>query len=112
MHVRGSKGLEKARTKNIISKRDRGGPLGEAGIENKPKCLTAPSPCGLLCFLSIKSFHPNMSPHLLMETDGQSAKYSKVTQLGQGGDGDLSLGDQCVLVTTLQSDHSGSMSRT
>ena len=47
-----------------------------------------------------------------METDGQSAKYSKVTQLGQGRDGDLSLGDQRVLVTTLQSDYSGSMSRT
>lgn len=47
-----------------------------------------------------------------METDGQSAKYSKVTQLGQGKDGDLKLGDQHVLVTTLQSGHSGSVSRT
>lgn len=76
-------------------------PLGEAGIENKPKCLTAPSPCRSLCFLRINSFHPDTSPHLLMETDGQSAKYSKVTQLGQGRDGDVSLGDQRVLVTTL-----------
>lgn len=112
MHVRGSEGLERARTKNIISKGDRGSPLGEAGIENKPKCLTVPFPCEALCFQSIKSFHPDKSPHLLMEADGQSAKYSKVTQLGQGRDGDLSLGDQRVLVTTLQSDHSGSMSRT
>lgn len=47
-----------------------------------------------LCFQSIKSFHPDKSPHLLMEADGQSAKYSKALTLKKlGRDGDLSLGE-------------------
>ena len=47
-----------------------------------------------------------------METDGQSVKYSKVTQLGRGRDGDLSLGDQRVLTTISKADHSWSLSGT
>lgn len=86
VHVRGSVGPRGFRTKNIISKGDRGGPLGEAGTENKPgQCLTALFRAQALCFQSIKSFHPDRGPHLLMEADGQRAGYSKVTQLGQAG---------------------------
>ena len=62
--------------------------------------------------MHINSFYPDESPHLQMETDGQSVKYSKVTQLGRGRDGDLSLGDQRVLTTISKADHSWSLSGT